>query len=197
MNKFSEHPFESESAGLDPLPLEFEFQSRRTDQAIGRMAKRDRLAIPSGMSSRVFHASAGLLPQRETVTASKEDSRFTFSSFRMMLAHLNVGRVAMAAMVLLAFGIGALMMHTSGVKIGSDSQLARNADRTEHAQPVTPAVNTSSHVAEWEIAAVTSASTPGSVDEMNDKVAYLLEADTLTTPEEVRIDMAQLLASLE
>lgn len=197
MNQFSEHSYEPDSTDRDPLPMGVDLESSRIDRSIARMATRDLRAVPSDMSERVFRASAGMLPQRQTTAVTAERLPLNFNSFRMLLAHMNVGRVAMAAMVLLAFGIGALMMHTSGVKSLGDSMLAHGGERADRARPSAAGINPSTHVADWEIAAVTMNAAPGSVDEMNDKVSYLLEADTLTTPEEVRSDMVQLLASLQ
>src|SRR5262245_19417887 len=116
-----------QSLGSDPartLPADFDAETRRIDELIALATAQDLDSAPRELADRVFDASVAMLPQpgaipmRRHAETSRPGSRHVFS------IHMHFGRFALAAMVFLAFGIGALMMHSAAVKSRGTGSLA-------------------------------------------------------------------------
>ena len=95
------------------------------------------------------------------------------------------GRMAMAASVALVFSIGALMMHTAN-QSSRPSAIAR-----ANPNPAKPAVALAAADTDLETLPV------GSVEDLDSRVGYLQGTDDVTSFDQVRREMATLVASLD
>jgi hypothetical protein len=174
--------FHSRLNGADPLPGDFDAQSRQVDELLSVQMRRR--AVPMGLSDRVFEASAKLLSRPRQPALRLVDTSADSPRHRLLFTwHRTAwGRVALAASVALAFGVAIMLAQRSPTSPNNRSLVVRT-----DIGPVTPA----SFNGQGEMIPA------GSLDKLDSEMAYLLNTGEMTSLDDVHQELLTLVAVLE
>ena len=162
--------FEHSGNRIDPLPAEFSAAHQEIDARLAEAAAQEE--IPAGLNARVFQASVSMLPHRR-----KSRTLRLVGAGQAAFERLTLGRLAMAAMVLLSCSVAIWVLnsqhHMSGIS-GSGGILARSV----------------SHASiDWMPQEATA--------KIDRDLSYLLDTNDLTSPDDINHDLVKLVSELE
>jgi len=159
--------FEHSGNRIDPLPAEFSAAHREIDARLGEVVAQEE--IPAGLNSRLFQASVLMLPHRR-----KSRTLRLVGAGQAALERLTLGRLAMAAMVLLSCSVAIWVLNSQHGISGGGGVLVRNVS---HA-PI-----------DWMPQEATA--------KLDRDLSYLLETNDLTSPDDINHDLVKLVSELE
>jgi hypothetical protein len=174
----------------ESLPEGFDAADQRIDHLLNANARQ--MIEPVGLRNRIFEASIAALPAERQPTLRLVGSDIE-GGVQVVSARrrLTWSRLAMAASVALAFGIGTLMFMSSP-KPNSTMEMAA-VDR-----PHTPAALVPSSTEEAAIAMSDLNKLPaGSIDRLDGQMNYLLNTRDVASLDDVRGELLTLVAALE
>jgi len=163
-----------------PLPNEFDELERLIDAQLRASARQG--AVPMGLSGRVFEASVMLLPKQASETVEVRSLRLVGTE-RSIFNRLAWGRLAMAASVLIAAGVGVWMMNQSAPP--SLVAIVPNGPLTGDSNFLDPML------------ASDFATLPeGAASDVERDLSYLLDTNELTSFDDLTGELALLVADL-
>jgi hypothetical protein len=159
MNPHVEHP--------EPLPVEFSAAHRAIDARLAEAAELQEL--PVGLNARVFQASVSMLPHRRKSTRLR-----LVSAGQAAFQRLTLGRLAMAAMVLLSCSVAIWVLNSQHNMPDGGGMVARSVSLT----PI-----------DWMPQEATA--------RIDRDLSYLLDTSDLTSPDDINHDLVMLVSELE
>ena len=159
--------FEHFADRTEPLPAEFSAAHRAIDARLARAA--DEQEFRAGLNARVFQASVSMLPHRRKSTRLR-----LVSAGQAAFQRLTVGRLAMAAMVLLSCSVAIWVLNSQRSLSGGGGMMVRNASLT----PI-----------DWMPQEATA--------RIDRDLSYLLDTNDLTSPDDINHDLVMLVSELE
>lgn len=162
------NPYFDQSANrTEVLPEEFSARQRAVDARLAVAAQLQ--AAPAGLNTRVFQASVSMLPRRRQSATLR-----LVSAGHAAFQRLTLGRLAMAAMVLLACSVAVWVMNSQRQVQSGGSLVAHKASRTR---------------IDWLPQEAT--------DKLDRDLSYLIDTNNLTSPDDINHDLVMLVSELE
>ena len=172
--------FKSNLDPIQPLPDEFDELQRVIDARLQLSVRST--AVPKGLSGRVFEASVMLLPKQASQPIEVRSLRLAGTE-RSIFNRLAWGRLAMAASVFIAAGVGVWMMNQSSpqklVVMGPERPVVRDTGLLD---PL--------------LAAEFATLPEGSASDVERELSYLLDTNELTSFDDLTGELALLVADL-
>ena len=151
----------------EPLPAEFSVAQRAIDARLANAVQDQE--VPAGLNTRVFQASVSMLPHRRKSTKLR-----LVGAGQAALERLTWGRLAMAAMVMLACCVAIWVLNSQRNAPGNGGMVARNVSLAR---------------IDWMPQEATA--------KLDQDLSYLLDTNDLTSPDDINHDLVMLVSELE
>jgi hypothetical protein len=163
---------------IPPLPQEFDELQRSIDTQLRQTAHQT--IVPMGLSDRVFEASVMLLPRQASEPVEIRSLRLVGTE-RSIFNRLAWGRLAMAASVLIAAGVGVWMVNQSAPSpvVGPGTIVFLDPQPSDSA-----------------LAAEFATLPEGAASDVERELSYLLDTNELTSFDDLTGELALLVADL-